>query len=80
LAAERAVNRAVEPEILPLPAALLEFRPCMRELETALARDMRVIPVLVGGAGMPRPEELPPVLAPLTRRHASRFSAPATSG
>jgi hypothetical protein len=50
--------------------------PMRHELETALARDMRVIPVLVGGAEMPRPEDLPPDLAPLTRRHAFQILRP----
>ena len=50
------------------------------EIEAALARGVRVIPVLVDGARMPRPDQLPASLAPLARRHAialshSRFSA-----
>jgi hypothetical protein len=50
------------------------------EIETALARNIRVIPVLVDGAQMPRKEELPPSLAKLVRRQAlelswSRFGA-----
>jgi uncharacterized membrane protein YhaH (DUF805 family) len=40
------------------------------EIEAALKRDIRVIPVLVDGARMPRTEELPESLRPLTRRHA----------
>ena len=40
------------------------------EILAALARDIRVIPVLVDGAEMPRPNELPEVLKPLTRRNA----------
>ena len=41
------------------------------ELETALSRDdVRVIPVLVEGAKMPRASELPESLASLTRRQA----------
>ena len=40
------------------------------EVGAALRRDMTVIPVLVGGAEMPAPEELPEELAPLTRRNA----------
>jgi hypothetical protein len=40
------------------------------ELESALKRDIRVIPVLVDGALMPRADELPEALAPLARRHA----------
>jgi hypothetical protein len=50
------------------------------ELEDGLARDMRVIPVLVLAAEMPRPEELPPELASLTRVTPSRSCAQATSG
>jgi formylglycine-generating enzyme required for sulfatase activity len=40
------------------------------EITTALERRIRVIPVLVGGASMPRSAELPDVLQPLTRRQA----------
>jgi hypothetical protein len=38
------------------------------EIEAALARDVLVIPVLVDGAWMPQPGELPPSLAALTAR------------
>jgi TonB family protein len=44
------------------------------ELETALERKIRVIPVLVQDAPMPRPEELPPSLARLARRNAIEIS------
>ena len=45
------------------------------EVETALTRqDVRVIPVLVQDAKMPEPEELPPSLQPLARRHAIELS------
>jgi hypothetical protein len=44
------------------------------EIATALQRDVRVIPVLVNGAAMPRPEDLPPDLAKLTRRNAIELS------
>lgn len=40
------------------------------ELETALHRDLRIVPVLVEGASMPRPEDLPPSLEPLSYRSA----------
>jgi hypothetical protein len=40
------------------------------EIVAALNRDILVIPVLVDGARMPRPEELPDDLKPLTRRNA----------
>jgi hypothetical protein len=40
------------------------------EVEIALSRKVRVIPVLVGGAQMPRSDELPAGLAALSRRHA----------
>ena len=40
------------------------------EILTALERRIPVIPVLVGGASMPRPAELPNVLQPLARRQA----------
>jgi hypothetical protein len=50
------------------------------EIEAALARKVRVIPILVDRARMPRAEELPASLARLTRRQAlllspSRFDA-----
>lgn len=44
------------------------------EIEAALARKVRVIPVLVDGATMPHPDELPPTLAPLARRQALELS------
>ena len=45
------------------------------EVARALPRtDLKVIPVLVGGARMPRAEELPADLAALTRRHAFELS------
>ena len=40
------------------------------EIESALKRDIRVIPVLVDGAAMPRLSDLPPSLQPLARRNA----------
>jgi uncharacterized membrane protein YhaH (DUF805 family) len=40
------------------------------EIESALKRDIRVIPVLVDGASMPRPSDLPPSLQALARRNA----------
>jgi hypothetical protein len=39
------------------------------EVQTALQRDIRVIPLLVQGAQMPNASELPPELAPLARRN-----------
>jgi hypothetical protein len=44
------------------------------EVETALMRDVRVIPILVDGARMPRADELPPGLVPLGRRQALELS------
>jgi hypothetical protein len=41
---------------------------------SALQRKIRVIPVLVGGARMPRKEDLPEPLAPLSRRNAIELS------
>src|SRR5262245_19891472 len=40
------------------------------EIAAALARDIRVIPVLVDGARMPKASQLPDSLKPLARRHA----------
>ena|SRR5579864_7962581 len=44
------------------------------ELATALRRSIRVIPVLVQGAPMPRAEELPADIAKLARRNAIELS------
>jgi outer membrane protein assembly factor BamD (BamD/ComL family) len=44
------------------------------EIESALNQNKRVIPVLVGEAQMPRPEELPETLRPLARRNAVRLT------
>ena len=44
------------------------------EIEAALARDVRVVPVLVDDAVMPEAEALPPSLAPLARRQALELS------
>src|SRR5580704_395728 len=44
------------------------------EIESALNQEKRVIPVLVGEAQMPRPEDLPPPLRSLARRHAVRLT------
>ena len=40
------------------------------EIESALSRGTRVIPVLVGGAAMPEPDDLPESIRPLAARHA----------
>ena len=44
------------------------------EIAAALQRDIRVIPVLVGGAAMPKGEDLPPGLESLARRQAHELS------
>jgi hypothetical protein len=44
------------------------------EIASALAQNKRVIPVLVGDAPMPRPDELPLALKPLARRNAVRLT------
>jgi hypothetical protein len=44
------------------------------EIEAALAREVRVIPILVDGASMPTAEQLPPSLAKLARRQALELS------
>ena len=44
------------------------------EVVTALKRNVRVIPALIQGTRMPRAEELPEALTPLTRRHALDLS------
>lgn len=42
----------------------------IREISVALRSGVPVVPVLIGNAGMPRPEDLPASLAGLTRRNA----------
>jgi hypothetical protein len=44
------------------------------ELGTALKRRVEIVPVLVGGASMPRADQLPPDLAFLARRQALEIS------
>jgi hypothetical protein len=44
------------------------------EIETALRRDIRVVPVLVDGAVMPQSTDLPPSLQPLIRCQALELS------
>ena len=43
------------------------------EIQAALTRGVRVIPILVEGAVMPAPDDLPDSLAGLARRHALRI-------
>ena len=45
-----------------------------KEIQEALSRNIRVIPVLVGGASMPGVQELPPELSALARRQAYELS------
>jgi len=44
------------------------------EIESALKRDIRVIPVLVDGGSVPAPAELPPSIEPLARRNAMEIA------
>jgi formylglycine-generating enzyme required for sulfatase activity len=44
------------------------------EIATALDRNIRVIPVLVHGATMPKPQDLPDALSQLSRRNALELS------
>jgi hypothetical protein len=44
------------------------------EIEAALERNVRIIPILVDGANMPRADELPPGLVGLERRQALELS------
>ena len=44
------------------------------EIETALQRDIRVVPVLIDGAVLPQAADLPPSLRPLIRRQALELS------
>lgn len=45
------------------------------EIEAALSRNIRVIPILIDGAKMPRADQLPSSLAGLARRQALKLSA-----
>ena len=45
-----------------------------REIESALAQGVVVVPATVEGAELPRGEELPPSIAPLTRRQGFQLS------
>jgi hypothetical protein len=54
---------------------LLDNRDFVRtEVERALSRNMRVVPVLVGGARMPAASELPDRMTALARRQAFELS------
>ncbi|RNC67183.1 MAG: toll/interleukin-1 receptor domain-containing protein [Desulfuromonadales bacterium] len=44
------------------------------EISAALSRNVRVVPVLVGGAVMPEPDELPEDIRQLTRRQAHELT------
>src|SRR5262245_58031823 len=44
------------------------------EVQAGLEKNIRVIPVLVGGAAMPRPQDLPEALTKLARRNALELS------
>jgi hypothetical protein len=46
-----------------------------KEISEALKRNLRVIPILVNGADMPDPEELPEDLKDLTLRHAQELTS-----
>jgi TIR domain len=52
-----------------------ETDPVRIEVETALRRDIPVVPVLVGGANMPAPTELPEGLKDLAFRNAAQIDA-----
>jgi hypothetical protein len=52
-----------------------ETDPVRIEVETALKRDSPVVPVLVGGASMPSPTELPDSLKDLAFRNAAQIDA-----
>jgi hypothetical protein len=40
------------------------------EIERAISRGLPVVPLLIDGANMPRVDDLPPSIAPLTQQHA----------
>ena len=45
-------------------------------MQTALQRNIRVIPILVNGASMPAEKDLPQELAPLSRRNGMEIEHP----
>jgi hypothetical protein len=45
-----------------------------REIGAALAKGLRIVPLLLDGARMPTEDELPPALRPLAKRHALEIS------
>ena len=45
-----------------------------REIAAALAKGLRIVPLLLDGARMPTEDELPPALRPLAKRHALEIS------
>jgi hypothetical protein len=51
-----------------------------REIQTALARNVRILPVLVGEAKMPDPHDLPPELSAFAYRRATSVSETSCSG
>ena len=59
----------VKNEQRPAPARR-SGRLCAIEIAAALARDIRVIPVLVDGARVPKADKLPDAIKPLVRRNA----------
>jgi molybdopterin biosynthesis enzyme MoaB len=50
------------------------------EIRAAIENNKRVIPVLVGGAGMPRADALPEAIRPLARRNAVGLRAHSDDG
>jgi hypothetical protein len=55
--------------------------PVRSEIETAIARGLRIVPVLVGGAAMPRRDQMPSGLQELSDRAGARITGdPADAG
>lgn len=56
------------------PALFVGDDPVRREIETALATGVALLPVLVGGAAMPMKADLPPTIARIAEIHAVELS------
>ncbi|GGO18684.1 CHAT domain-containing protein [Micromonospora parathelypteridis] len=76
LSASAALIVVLEPRMTSGPAGLSEHVPSstLRTIETALERQVLLIPVLVDGAPLPRETRLPEALRPLVQQHYRRVS------
>ena len=71
-------RRKAEKKLAKLKKKGQSVDPVRIEVETALRRDIPIIPVLVGGSNMPKPAELPDSLKDFAFRNAARIDASST--